>query len=257
MKRIDGDLVSNIEDHTGDLVVLGNIKNGVSVKILDGNLLVEGNVGDDVTIVQKKTSSRGSNVVINQNGNIFVSSGSGQNITMMNGRVFINGQEIGAGLKSSGTSSVLEHGCQIKGRTGTNVRLTVTDLDANIIGSKNIIKAGSSASIKTLGDLSEVNAGNEITIHGPISQCRLDAGNTVTVGNVQKNSSVNAGNSIDAGDIFDSSVKAGNSIHIGNATASKLRAGNSIHANEILVGCDVQYGNQISSAATRRAGSGR
>lgn len=231
----------------GDVVIKGDVLPGATLKVVNGGLKVEGNIGDEARITQ--TDRSGSSVVISSSVSVTTSTG---NMTITrsstSSRVTVDGQEV-----TPSTAAGILFGTEIGGSIGNQATVESTSsITTGFLKYGAKLEAGNQATFSGSEGNCKVHAGNSITTKGNIGDgCVIEAGNSVTARDIGARAVVTAGNSVTAADVGEvATVNAGNSATVGRiGKVAEINAGNSIKATCTYPGTKLDAGNRVSAPA--------
>ena len=185
---IENDLTENFT-HKGSLVIEGNVAPGVSLTVIGGDLIIDGNVGANADIMHTALPDATSQCEITGNTDDTVKLAS-------NAPIVIKGA-IGDSNEISSTRSVTARSIGSGNTIGADGTIAV---EAGL-GTNNILRSdGATLITGNIGAYNEIESGHNILVEGSLGfDCKLKAKGNITTGNIAPKCTVKAGGAIDAG----------------------------------------------------------
>lgn len=272
-KVVEGNL-SGTHEFRGDVVVKGNIADGANVRVRDGGLRVEGDVGNNVSIDQRdgakfsfSSSKDGVCFTSVSGGGTFIGSVHG-NMTISGNKIIVDGVDVTQTLKDKQGELGLS-GVEIQGKSGNDVQVRSTegisangfgdraDLDAQgsirsgEVGEQSRLGADGSIRSKDVGKGSQLSAGGSIAASNVRESSNLRAGGSASVARAESGTVLSAGGSVSAGELgSNAQAHAGGSV-----TAGIIRTGATAEARGSLTAAMVEEGAYTSARGSKNIGS--
>lgn len=186
---IENDLTENFT-HRGNLVIEGNIAPGVSLTVIGGDLIIDGNVGAHADIMHTADPNEALS-------KLEITGRTGDKVKLASNTAIVIKDSIGDSNEISSTRSVSAHSVNSGSTVAANgtIDIETTLSTNNTLRSDGAILIGGNA-----GAYNEFDAGGNISVGGSLGfDCKLNAKGNIFTGNIAPKCTVKAGGSIDAG----------------------------------------------------------